>query len=198
MTFSIQTFTGGFLMTNSYLLSLNGRHALFDAPDEAADWLQRLGIKLDALFLTHQHFDHVQGAGAVVAAHGCPVYAWSPPSADLWLTTLFPTEVEPYTVTHLLAGQQSVECAGETFQLFHVPGHSPDSVCFYHAETAVCLSGDTMMQGGFGRFDFPGGSWEALSSGIRRHLLTLPENTLVLSGHGGETTIGAEKMTTWR
>jgi hydroxyacylglutathione hydrolase len=187
--------TGGFVMTNAWLLSHGGRHILFDAPEDSAEWLRRLGIKLDALVLTHQHFDHVMEAAEIVRDHGCPVYAYAPPSPDLWLSRVFQIEIEPFPVTHILKDQETCELIGQTFSVRHVPGHSPDSLCFYHADSELCICGDTIIPGACGRTDFPGGSTAQLFAGIKRHLYSLPDTTRLLPGHNDEVLLGEEKQT---
>ncbi len=199
MSLTWEVFTGGFCQTNGYLLSLGGRHFLIDAPDDSADWLRSLGVRIDALLLTHQHFDHVMDAARIAREHGCGIHAWTQPTPDLWLNKLFSgmtgwaLDIEPYTVTHELRGTERLELGTLDFTLLHVPGHSPDSVCFYHAPTGVCFAGDTLFEGGVGRTDFPGGGAELLYGGIREKLYTLPHSTRILPGHGGETTVGVEK-----
>ncbi len=199
----LEVFTGGFCQTNAYLLHVEARHLLVDAPDDCADWLRGLGVRVDALLLTHQHFDHVMDAARIVADHECPVIAWAQPSPDLWLNRMFSQltgwelEIAPYAVSTELAGPgrgqgETVTVAGEEFRLFHVPGHSPDSVCFHHEASSQCFCGDTVFQRGIGRTDFPGGDTELLIGGIRAKLLTLPGDTSLLPGHGGATTVRAE------
>lgn len=197
-------FTGGFCQTNAYLLHAGERCLLVDAPDDCADWLQAMGMRVDALLLTHQHFDHVMNAARIVADHGCPVVAWTQPTTDLWLNRMFSgltgwtLEIDPYVVTRELGGAgrgagETVDILGVPFQLFHVPGHSPDSVCFHHEPSGLCFCGDTVFAAGIGRTDFPGGSTEQLVSGIRDKLLTLPAATVLLPGHGGVTTVEDER-----
>jgi len=196
-------FTGGFCQTNAYLLEAGERRLLVDAPDDCAEWLRGMGVKVDALLLTHQHFDHVMDAARVVADHGCSVHAWSQPAPELWLDRMFAQvtgwalEVAPYVVTHELGGAgvgvgEEVVIAGAGFRLLHVPGHSPDSVCFYDEAGALCFCGDTVFAGGIGRTDFPGGSEPLLIGGIREKILRLPGPTVLLPGHGGPTTVAAE------
>ena len=81
----------------------------------------------------------------------------------------------------------------QPWRLCHIPGHSEDSVAFHLDEEKIVFGGDTLFQGGIGRTDFPGGSFERLASGIQAHLWPLPDDTRVLPGHGPETTIGREK-----
>ena len=197
-------FTGGFCQTNAYLLHEGGRTLLVDAPDDCAEWLRALGVRVDALLLTHQHFDHVMDAAKIAADHGCPVVAWTQPTTDLWLNRMFSDltgwalEIEPYEVTRVLEGPgrgcgETVEAAGVSFRLLHVPGHSPDSVCFHHEASANCFCGDTVFAAGIGRTDFPGGSAGQLVAGIREKLFTLPPATVLLPGHGGTTTVEDER-----
>lgn len=192
-------FTGGIAQTNGWLLETSEGALAFDAPEGMARWLRLRGVKLTALLLTHQHFDHVQDAAAVKAEHGCPLYAFAPHSRTLTLEELFgvatgmSVSVPPYLVDHVLEGQSAVSLAGLTFDLKHVPGHSPDSVCFHAAEQGILVGGDVLFAGSIGRCDFPGGSQRQLVQGIADKLMTLPDATRVLPGHGPETTIAAER-----
>ena len=94
---------------------------------------------------------------------------------------------------HLLEGQDSLEVAGLTFALKHVPGHSPDSLCYYLADHGLLVGGDVLFAGSIGRTDFPGGSARQLVTGIKEKLLVLPDSTRVFPGHGPETSIGEER-----
>ncbi len=201
MTF--ERFTGGFCQTNGYLISIGSGHLLVDAPEGVAAWLARLGVKPDALLLTHQHFDHVDDAAAVQRDFACPVYAWSPASRSLWMDDLFSSYagmnimVPPFTVDHLLEGQTALTVGGAEFSLLHVPGHSTDSVCFLHTPSGNCFCGDTLFLQGIGRTDLPGGSYELLVSGILTKLLTLPSTTRLHPGHGESTSVAGEMNNPW-
>lgn len=100
----------------------------------------------------------------------------------------------PYEVDVLVVEGES-EMFGTKAKVSHVPGHSADSITFYIPEAGVLFAGDALFAGSVGRCDLPGGSFELLLSGIERELLPLPDVTRVLSGHGGETTIGRERAT---
>jgi hydroxyacylglutathione hydrolase len=195
----ISMFTGGIAQTNGYVLKLPAGTLLVDAPEGVAAWLKRLGVKVDALLLTHQHFDHVLGAAEVVADHGCKVFAWAPLSKDLTLERLFGAvtgtayAVAEFTVDEVLEGKSEIEVCGERVPLFHIPGHSPDSVCFYLPERGLLFGGDVLFLDGVGRTDFPGGSFQQLATGIEKHLWPLPDATVVYPGHGDDTTIGRER-----
>lgn len=196
----LSSYTGGVAATNAYLLRLPGGTVLVDAPEGVAAWLRRQEERVDVLFLTHQHFDHVLGASAVKAEHGCRIYSFAPFSRDLTLERLFGTmtgtslEVPAFEVDELLEGKDTLEAVGETWKLYHVPGHSPDSVCFHLEKEYLLFGGDVLFLDGVGRTDFPGGSMEELISGIEEKILPLPDDTLVFPGHGDDTTIGRERM----
>ena len=195
----ISMFTGGIAQTNGYLVKLPCGTILVDAPEGVAGWLKRRGAKVDALLLTHQHFDHVLGAAEVVADHGCPVLAWAPLSKDLTLERLFGAvtgtaySVPEFTVDEVLEGREEMDLFTHVVKLFHIPGHSPDSVCFYLPEQGLLFGGDVLFLDGVGRTDFPGGSFQQLAAGIERDLWPLPDSTVVYPGHGDDTTIGRER-----
>jgi hydroxyacylglutathione hydrolase len=193
----ITKFTGGFLQTNGYLVETLAGNFLVDAPAGIAAWVEGRGVRVDALYLTHQHYDHVEDVSALRKC-GVKAFAWADYSQELTLEAfgsgLGLPSVEPYEIDVLIAeGMQ--ELFGEQTRVSHLPGHSADSITFYLAEMGVVFSGDTLLGGGLGRCDLPGGSFEQLLSGIESELLSLPDETRVLSGHGGETTIGREKGT---
>ena len=194
------TYTGGIAATNGHLLSLAGGNVLIDAPDGIGAWLSDQKVKVDVLFLTHQHFDHVLDAAAVKAEHGCRVYSFAPCSRELTLELLYGAvtgssfSVPPFVVDEVLEGKNQIEALGETWHLLHVPGHSPDSVCFHLPSQKLLFGGDVLFLDGVGRTDFPGGSTQQLLSGIAEKLFVLPDATRVFPGHGDDTTIGRERM----
>lgn len=196
----IITHTGGIAATNAHLVRLPGGNVLVDAPEGAAAWLRQQGVRVDVLFLTHQHFDHVLDAAAVKAEHGCRVYGFAPFSRDLTLEKLFgmvtgtSMQVPEFTVDELVEGRDTLVAVGETWKIYHVPGHSPDSVCFHLESQHLLFGGDVLFLDGVGRTDFPGGSTRLLLSGIEEKLLSLPDATRVFPGHGDDTTIGRERL----
>jgi glyoxylase-like metal-dependent hydrolase (beta-lactamase superfamily II) len=195
----ISCFTGGLAQTNGYLLETSATALAVDAPEGIAAWLQRQGKPVSHLLLTHQHFDHCQDAAALQRA-GTRVLAFAPFSRDLTLEFLMgfatgaPFAVEAFTVDEVLEGRGDVEVGGLTWKLAHVPGHSLDSVTFYCEAEKLLLGGDVIFAGSIGRTDFPGGSLETLLEGIQKHVLTLPDETRVLPGHGPETSVGEERL----
>jgi hydroxyacylglutathione hydrolase len=191
----ISSFTGGSAQTNAYLLETAGGNLLFDAPLGAARWIASLGVRVDHLVLTHQHYDHVEDA-AELREGGAKVHAYAPYSAELTLeeaarTWGMPLQVRPFAVD-VLVSPGPLALAGLDFAVAHVPGHAADSLIYHLPAGGVVFSGDTLFAGSIGRPDLPGGDLRQLLAGIRRHLLTLPAETRVLSGHGPETTIGRE------
>lgn len=196
---TLDVYCGGIFQTNGYLLRFGDRALVFDAPEGIADWLVGKGVRPDALILTHQHHDHVLDVARIHETFGCPVYAHSAPSEELTLAKRLemmmgiPCPVEPYEVTQLFAGLESIDLGELRLRLFHVPGHSPDSVCFLIADAGVLIGGDVLFQGSIGRTDFPNGNHAQLINGIREKLWPLPDETIVLPGHGPSTTIGGEK-----
>jgi glyoxylase-like metal-dependent hydrolase (beta-lactamase superfamily II) len=201
---SPRVFTGGDLATNGYVLEGREGAICFDAPEGMARELNRNNIKPVALVLTHGHFDHMWDAMLIQEDHHCPVYIHAndaPMVMDTSYVKMFgvatpprsPASVEDLVVPE--QGNASFLCAGEEFQLFHLPGHSPGSVVIYHPGWGVLISGDTLFCGGVGRWDLPGGSRSALLQGLRKHLVPLPPETRVYAGHGPSTTIGHEVET---
>lgn len=197
---TLSHFTGGIAQTNGWLLRLADQAIAIDAPEGMSAWLSAQGVKLNALLLTHQHFDHVLDAAAIAAAHACPVIAFAPYSPDLTLERLFGISagisfsVTPFTVTDLVTESSSIDLLDTSWSVLHVPGHSPDSICFHSPTTGHLFGGDVLFRDGIGRTDFPGGSTRTLLSGIQNKILTLPDETQVHPGHGPSTTIARERL----
>ena len=196
----INTYTGGIAMTNGYACRTNETWFVVDAPDGIGEWLDSSGVRPAALLLTHAHFDHVLDAAMIQERWQCPIYAFADPTPDLTLESMFASfgpalAVAPYRVDHHLGSAASFELAGLCFRVFHVPGHSPDSVIFLPDSTGILFGGDVLFHAGIGRDDLPGGDGDLLRKGIREKVYTLDEDLKVLSGHGEPTTVGQEKRT---
>ncbi len=197
---SIPSHTGGFTATNGYCFAASAGAVAVDAPEGMTEFLQASGLVPTVLFLTHSHLDHVVEAARMVAAFGCEVAAWGPSTAEDRLEKMLAAYlgrsvgVDPYPVDLPLAGRADVELAGERFLLRHVPGHSADSLVLISERARVIFSGDTVMDGGIGRTDLPGGDFDLLVSGIREKVLTLPGDFRIFPGHGGVSTVAGESQ----
>jgi glyoxylase-like metal-dependent hydrolase (beta-lactamase superfamily II) len=176
-----------------------GDAALVDPGEEADRFLQTIegeDLTLRAVWLTHAHLDHVLGVRRIVESTGVPV-SLHPDDRRLYdgaaaQGAWFGLTVEPLPPPeHELAHGDRVSIGGLQFEVRHVPGHSPGSVAF--VGHGIALVGDAIFAGSVGRVDLPGGDGATLLRSIREQLLTLPDETVVYSGHGPETTIGRER-----
>ena len=197
---TLKSFTGGFAQTNGWLVEKSSRSIAIDAPEGFSAWLKAQSVRLEALLLTHQHFDHVLDAAAIALEHQCPVIAFAPYSRDLTLETLFGAipgtsfSLPPFEVTQIVADAECLRLLDLDCCVIHAPGHSPDSVA-YHFPAASCLfGGDVLFRDGVGRTDLPGGSWAQLIDAISTKILTLPGETRVHPGHGPSTTLEKERQ----
>jgi len=184
---------------NCYLLAAGDEAVLIDPGEEWERFLSevdRREAKLVGIWLTHAHLDHILGVGEVQKATGAPIWlhpADRPlyddlPTQSLWLGFRSPPAPPPQ---HELSHGQVLSLGDYRFGVRHTPGHSPGSVSIVGSD--VVFSGDALFSGSIGRSDLPGGDHETLITSIRRELLSLPDATRVLSGHGPATTIGAER-----
>lgn len=192
----ITSYTGGFTQTNGYLVETDAGNLLIDAPEGIAEWVDQKGVRVDDVLLTHQHYDHVLDAATLQEA-GARLHAFAPYSTELTLEAAarawgMPISVEPYQIDSLLEIGKPLKLNGLEIKMAHIPGHATDSVTFHLPDYGLVFSGDTLFSGSIGRTDLPGGSTRQLLDGIARHLLPLPPETRVLSGHGPATTIGRE------
>ena len=200
---SIQTLTVGPLQENCYLLSDNDTQGavLVDPGDEAERIIAALnGFELTAVWLTHAHFDHIGALAAVHQRFPVPVYL-HPDDRELFAhaaesAAFFGLALEqPVLETTPLAHRQTLTLGEHEATCLFTPGHAPGHIAFYLPGHSTVLAGDALFQGSVGRTDLPGGDHAQLLASIRRELLTLPDETRVLPGHGPETTIGAERRT---
>lgn len=155
--------------------------------------LAGIGSACAAILITHGHWDHLGAVADLAEGTGAPVYMAEDERALLEdINSFVPAgmRLRPYKPDVLLQGDETLELAGMTFETLRIPGHSPAHLAFH---TDGCLfSGDLVFAGSVGRTDLPGGDWETLVASIRALADRFPPETVVYSGHGPETTLGAE------
>lgn len=178
--------------------------AVVDPGEEAGLILHKIeetGATLVGIWLTHAHLDHVVGVAQLAEETGGTVPVWLHPG-DRALYDAVPQQAGAFGLApppelpapnrDMVHGEQ-LAVGQLRFEIRHAPGHSPGSVCLIGH--GVAFSGDVLFAGSIGRTDLPGGDFETLISSIERELLSLPDETIVYSGHGPETTIGRERRT---
>lgn len=191
----ILIYTGGMAATHGYVIKTDHACVLFDAPAGINDWLKKENIEVSHLILTHQHWDHTETASKF---GDIPIYAYAEHNEDYIMQEAakrnwnIPLDVQFFQVTKTLTHGDSFTIGDLSFDVLHIPGHSPDSLAFHCEEEEFCIAGDTLFQGGIGRTDFPNGDHEQLLTGIKTHLFNLPKSTTVFPGHGPDTTIAEE------
>lgn len=203
MKYSVQTILCGAYQENCYMLCPeDSRDAVLIDPGDDLFALKRAltegGRVLKAILLTHGHFDHILSAEPLSRITGAPVYVHEKDEEML-------CDAEKNGYNAMCASQkcpeemltepleEEISVCGLRFRVLHTPGHTKGSVCFYDAENGLLFSGDTLFCAGFGRMDLFGGSPASMRHSLRA-LFALPGETRVLSGHGCETTIAAERQ----
>lgn len=156
--------------------------------------LARAGTRCAGILVTHSHWDHIGAVADLAEGTGAPVYMSETESPVLEDPDPFyaaqGVRVRPYTPDVRLAGDETFDLAGVSFETIPTPGHSPGHLAF-HADGCL-LSGDLLFAGGVGRVDLPGGDWEALLASIRSLAERFAPETVVYPGHGPPTTLGDE------
>ena len=158
-----------------------------------------LGVTPEAVLLTHGHFDHMLAADSLRNGYHIPVCVLKEDAELLKVPNLNCSEqflrmAYGISADEELTDGQKLAFLDGAFTVIATPGHTEGSCCYYAAAEDLLFSGDTLFQGSVGRTDLPTGRAAQLSISIREKLFVLPDNTLVLSGHGDETTIGEEKQ----
>jgi glyoxylase-like metal-dependent hydrolase (beta-lactamase superfamily II) len=205
VSLDVRMLTVGPLEENAYLLRpAGGERALLVDPGEEAERLLgvigELGVPLDAILLTHTHFDHVGAVAAVARATGAPVYVPELERdvlANINDYVRFPGfgPVESYEAEETVAGGERLQLAGLDVDVLFTPGHSPGHVTYSIDGEDALFSGDVLFQGSVGRVDLPGGDWPTLQASIESLLERFDDDTRVHPGHMGLTTLGAERAT---
>jgi hydroxyacylglutathione hydrolase len=199
----VRCLTVGPVAENSYIFRREGaeRGLIVDPGEEAPRLLaaiEELGIELEAILLTHCHFDHVGAVAPVAEATGAPVYCPEievPVLADIMSFVPWPGfgPFESYDADETVAGGERLELAGLGIDVIFTPGHSPGHVTYAVADEGALFSGDVLFEGSVGRTDLPGGDWPTLERSIASLLDRYPDETTVYPGHMGVTRIGAER-----
>jgi glyoxylase-like metal-dependent hydrolase (beta-lactamase superfamily II) len=194
----------GLLEVNCFLLVDEASHEalLIDPGDEADDILdlvRRASARVTRIINTHAHFDHVLAVPQVQAATGAtfhlhqdelPVLGWAAEATAAWLGRKWGP---PPPVDGFLAPGDDLRLGETSFEIRHVPGHSPGSVIFIDHAGRRAWVGDTVFAGGIGRTDFPGCSYPQLIAAIQSQILTLPDDYTLFPGHGPFTAVGRER-----
>ena len=197
--------TVGQVAENCFIVRGDGsdRGLIIDPGEEAERILHvvdELGIGIDAILVTHTHFDHIGAVAPVARATGAPVYCPElevPVLRDIMAFVPWPGfgPYESYEADETVAGGEKLELAGFEIEVIFTPGHSPGHVTYSIRDEAALFSGDVLFQGSVGRVDLPGGDWPTLLESIRTLVDGHPEETTVYPGHMGITTLGAERAT---
>jgi hydroxyacylglutathione hydrolase len=176
--------------------------AIIDPGDEAARialTVERVGLEISQIIVTHSHIDHVGAVAQLVDEYMCPVLMHK--EAEAMLKTV-PQQAmmmgmrfgKVPRIDRHIGDDEVLEVGSLQLRSLYTPGHAPGHLAFLVEDESTIFSGDALFAGSVGRVDLPGGSMEVLMRSISERLLTLPDETRVLSGHGPETTIGRERV----
>jgi hydroxyacylglutathione hydrolase len=202
----VAMWTVGPVQENCYVLRAdeNAKTAVIVDPGEEPEVLlagvEALGVTLEAILLTHTHFDHVGAVAPVAKATGAPVYCpvlERQVLADIMAYVPYAGfgPYESWEAEHTVAGGEHLSLAGLEIDVLFTPGHSPGHVTYAIPAHGVLASGDVLFQGSVGRTDLPGGDHGVLMASIGTLLDAYPPETTVLPGHMGATTLGQERAT---
>lgn len=201
----LAVFTDPVWQANSYLLWTPRREAWAVDPgyppagEQIADAVRRRALNLGAVLLTHGHLDHIAGLatlrrefpGVQIIAPAGEENMLSDPAANL--SAIFGESLVAPPADRLLHAGDELRLGALDWRALDVSGHSPAGLAYYCPAAGVVLTGDALFAGGIGRTDFPGGGMKRLLANIRASLLTLPDGTVVYSGHGPPTTVADER-----
>ena len=200
MSLMIQAVSCGMIQENAYIVAREGRDdcAVIDPGDDYPKLKRALGgKKVDAILLTHGHFDHIQAVAPMADEFGATVYVHAADAEMLndsrlngYMGLMGGIATGPRIEAQNLG--EALDACGLHFDVLHTPGHSKGSVCLYLKDEGALFSGDTLFEAGFGRTDLYGGDMRALMASLKA-LLALPGETRVYPGHGPVTTVARER-----
>lgn len=203
---NIHFFTFNAFQENTYIISNHKKECWIVDPgmyeqretNEFISFIEKNQLIPQAVINTHAHLDHIFGVQAVVDKYAIPfgIHEKELPILKRGADTaaMFGLQFKDLpTANFFIEDGKKMKLGDDEIMVFLTPGHSPGSVSFYNAEGNWVIAGDVLFNGSIGRTDLPGGNFDTLIESIRTHLFTLPDNTIVLSGHGPATTIGDEK-----
>jgi hydroxyacylglutathione hydrolase len=199
VTLAVDCYELGPVGTNCYVVraATTGSEAVVvdpggNAPDLRLE-LARIGARCAAILVTHTHYDHIGGVAELAEGTGAPVYVSEVEAPVLANPDAFYPgyAIRPWDAEVKLAGDETLELAGLALETLPVPGHSPGHLAFHTDGTL--FSGDVLFAGSVGRTDLPFADWDTLVESIRTLMERYPPETIVYSGHGPPTTLGAER-----
>jgi glyoxylase-like metal-dependent hydrolase (beta-lactamase superfamily II) len=205
MPLDVEMLTVGPVAENCFLLRREGSDRLLvvdpgEEEERILAAIEATGAEVEAILVTHCHFDHIGAVAPVAKATGAPVYCPEievPVLADIM--AFVPWEgfgpFESYEADEIVRGGETLELAGMELDVVFTPGHSPGHVTYAVRGEPAIFSGDVLFQGSVGRVDLPGGDGPTLLASIGRLLDSFPDETVVHPGHMGLTTLGAERAT---
>jgi glyoxylase-like metal-dependent hydrolase (beta-lactamase superfamily II) len=201
----VRMFTVGPVQENAFLVRRDSATTAFmvdpgDEPDKLIAAIEALGVTVEAILLTHTHFDHVGAVAPVARATQAPVYCPKLETqvlADIMSYVPWPGfgPFESYDADHTVEGGERLHVAGFDIDVVFTPGHSPGHVTYAIPDEHALFSGDVLFQGSIGRTDLPGGDAPTLLRSIESLLDAYPDETVVHPGHMGLTTLGRERAT---
>ncbi len=198
----VERFLTGIISTNCYLVmnEETKKAVIVDpaaCPKKMMNYITENGYEVEAILLTHGHFDHIMGIDGFLEHFKVPVYVHEADEETMNDPALNQSAVytNGYTFgkAEYLRDKQTLELAGYTFEVIHTPGHTKGCCCYYVASENVLFSGDTLFYRSVGRTDFANSSMSDLIHSLRGKLFMLPDETIVYPGHMGATKIGDEK-----
>ncbi|HLU22186.1 MAG TPA: MBL fold metallo-hydrolase [Bacillaceae bacterium] len=192
----------GPLQTNCYILYNEDNDCIVFDPGaqgkELVEYVEEQQFSPKAILMTHAHFDHIGAIDAIRDRWRIPVYIHE--LEEDWLTnpslnrsSFFGAEITVNPADKIISQEGKLNIGDFSFSTYHTPGHSPGSISYYCKEANIVIAGDTLFHHSIGRTDLPGGNHVQLITSIESKLFTLPDDTIVLPGHGTATTIKQEK-----